>query len=315
MDTYPGLAFARALILFDQEEGSDSKQDDGHEKSRSYLLNAVLTFPFVVPILFDKLGLNIPPVFLSHPRAGLRTSFDRSKPDSFLHLLGQLYVHRSESLFKPPEILEWLQETVKRAESSLDDTTQQAVQRGQSFADGSGLYGQDVIPAGILRHLIAADIVQLRPHLPPGLLASITNTYDPLPPSGGTTYDDDYFAGVITGQRSMPGAGGRMGEQQIRAALERILAAAGDGEGDPELQAALQAQFGGVDGAGLPGGLPDEEDEGEGNQLHQDAGEEPRAVAGGWGQMIQNWLGLGGGQTGPQADEPEQEDGPAENRN
>lgn len=295
LETYPGLAMAKALVLFDQEEAAS--KNSSHEQSQKQLLDAVLTFPFLVPILFDKLGLNIPSTFLDHPRAGLRTSYERSKPDSFLHLLGQLYVHRSESLFKPPEILEWLQSTVKQAESMLDDASNEAVRRGQSFADGSGLYGKDIIPAGILRHLIAADIVQLRPYLPPGLLAGITNTYDPLPPQGGTTYDDDYFAGVITGQR--PGGLGERGREQLMAALERMLAEDGPGV-DPELQAALQAQFGAAAGGGgeLPGGLPQNEGQTGGTEDDQ-AQPQDQQAQGGWAQMIQNWFGLGGGQHEP----------------
>lgn len=300
LNTYPGLAFARALILFDREDAKSGAVEH-HKDSSAALTDAILTFPFVIPILFDKLGLNIPSAYLTHPRAGLRTSFDSSRPDSFLHLLGQLYVFRNESLFKPPEILEWLQSIVKQSESRLDDSSNESVRRGQSFADGSGLYGKDVVPSGILRHLVAADITQLRPHFPSGLLASITNTFDPLPPEGGSTYDDEYFRGVITSSatRGAPPAT----RDQLRAALERLLPQMDDEEdADPELQAAIQAQLDAMAHGqhGLPGGIPDVEDD---EVVHQeteaDATDTPDAQQqqGGWTAWAQSWLRLGGGNT------------------
>lgn len=329
LETYPGLAFAKALILFDQEEASKTP----HEASQTQLVQAMLTFPFMVPVLFNKLGLNIPPAFLDHPRGGLRTSFDSSKPDSFLHMLAHLYVSRSESLFKPPEILEWLQSAARQAESSLNDSTQASVRLSQSFADGSRLYGQDIVPAGILRHIVAADIPELRSHMPPGLLASIESSVDPLPPQGGSAYDDEYFRGVISTSAASTGRGGgqgpRVSRDRLRAVFQELLGAGAGGEQiDPELREAIEAQLGmlqqqqqGGNGGGLPGGLDDIDSDEEVEEQVQDA-QQPAEAADegaqqtpqpqqqqqqGWGQMFQSWFGLGGGAQDPEQSNNEQQ--------
>lgn len=77
-DTYPGIAFAKALIKFDLEEAGSSKkaEDVPHEGSEKELLKAILRFPFMVPVLCDQLGTKVPDVFRTDKRSALRTNFE-----------------------------------------------------------------------------------------------------------------------------------------------------------------------------------------------------------------------------------------------
>lgn len=75
LELYPGLAFAKALVLFDREE--DKKRGDtSHTESSAQLLRAILRFPHVIPELGEKLGINVPKELLENKRSSLRLSFE-----------------------------------------------------------------------------------------------------------------------------------------------------------------------------------------------------------------------------------------------
>lgn len=104
--------------------------------------------------------------------------------------------------------------------------------------------------------MIAADITVLRPLLPPGVLASVTNTYDILPPPSGTNYDQSYF-GIRQRNARHPN-----GRQDAGRALQQILRNGIPGANDsPEARAAFEAQLERAAAEfGIPGGLPGADD-------------------------------------------------------
>lgn len=65
LESYPGLAYGKALCLRNIEE--DKSQND--EKSTAALVSAIIRFPMVASLLYSTVGGNVPPKILSHRRA------------------------------------------------------------------------------------------------------------------------------------------------------------------------------------------------------------------------------------------------------
>lgn len=202
-----------------------------------------------------------------------------SKPSYILQLLSAVYVHRSETLWREPEVMAWLGRTIRASGPLFSTSSHPDIQSGlQLWSQGS--YPNNAVPEGILRHvLVATDLPQsLRSALPRTVLSrGLLNAYDPLPPRDGGGFDDRYFAplysdgrargtsarGRGTGQGDPTGDAGLL--QRVMQYLQRVAGdpAAGGAEEDmdPDTQAAIIAQLEqfaatGRGNAALPGGFP-----------------------------------------------------------
>lgn len=165
LESYPGLAFAKALCLRNLEadksevrsfclfvpstgaDTSDVKQDD--EKSTAALRSAILRFPMVASLLYASLGGNIPPKILSHRRAQLDGRYT-TNPSYLLSLLSECYVARSSPLWKEPETLAWFQKTANAAAPSMDDSSEADVRFGERIWLEAP-WEKGYAPAGIIR--------------------------------------------------------------------------------------------------------------------------------------------------------------------
>ncbi|GAA5880701.1 hypothetical protein JCM16303_004317 [Sporobolomyces ruberrimus] len=288
--SYPGLAFAKALVLRNMED----EKKESHEKSTEALKSAILRFPMVATLLSNSLAFDLPPAMVSHRRAQPDGAFTKN-PSYVLSLLSELYVARSGPLWKDPASLSWLRKAVTAATLLLDDSTLEDVQVGEKLWS-KGAWDEGVAPAGIIRAAFISDIASIKPYLPPSTRSGTTYSFDPLPPTStnATFYDDSYFSSLYAATNSrrrgrgvaqrQAGGGARNGGDvaaAMRDGLARMLGM-GAGEGamalTPELREELMRELEMLGGAagGMPGGFGDAQDseEEEERDYEQEEGEE-----------------------------------------
>ncbi|GAA5892945.1 transcriptional repressor TCF25 family protein [Sporobolomyces salmoneus] len=275
VESYPGLAFAKALVLRNME---DEKKED-HEKSTEALKSAIIRFPMVATLLSNSLAFDLPPAMVSHRRAQPDGAFTKN-PSYLLSLLSELYVARSAPLWKDPASLSWLRKAVTAATPLLDDSSLEDVRLGEKLWS-EGAFDEGVAPAGVIRAAFISDIASIRPYLPPSARSGTTYSFDPLPPTSpnATFYDDTYFSSLYAATNSRrrgrnvvqrgPGGGARNGADVAAAMRDGLARMLGIGAGDgamaltPELREELMRELEMLGGAGgMPGGFGDaEEDE------------------------------------------------------
>ncbi|GMK54602.1 hypothetical protein CspeluHIS016_0111880 [Cutaneotrichosporon spelunceum] len=216
---YPGMGWARALALRQEE---DSRKDKEHKESTAALVQAMKTFPEVVVLLADKIGANIPNEARSKPLLQIEVGYTDS-PSTLLHLLAHIYVARSEALWKEPKVLAWFERTVASTLPEIDDGAARAA-RAEAHAiaqtprdlDGDG---ELAVPLNICRHVLCSESTSWLGFLPPAISRRPFHAYDPLPPScAQTAYDAAYFDPVA---RQL---GARVREEApYGAAMDRFL--------------------------------------------------------------------------------------------
>ena len=208
-------------------------------------------------------------------------------------------MHRSETLWREPEVLEWLLE-VSRSTASLfaKDPDHPDVAFGRKIWQNN-LYGaNNAVPEGIYRHVLVSDIQPIRLYLPKSVLNSMTNVYDPLPPGPG--FDDEYFRAMYEGGRR-PASTQRGGQASQQGLMQRLMqalqAGGGGGEGgdiDADTQAAILAQFEQMaaarGGGGMPGNFGEHADQEE-VEGSEEGEAEAEAQAGGFLDFIRGMMG------------------------
>ncbi|GAA6031122.1 hypothetical protein JCM8097_004014 [Rhodosporidiobolus ruineniae] len=295
---YPGLAFAKALCVRNEEEEA---KDKSGEKSLEALKSAILRFPVVATLLSNALAFDLPPAMVTHRRAQPDGSFTRN-PSYLTSLLSELYVARAAPLWKDPISIAWLQKAIRAAAPLLDDRGLEDVRVGEELWE-KGAWEEGTAPEGVIRAAFMSDLPSIRPYLPPSARQGTTYSYDPLPPQAphATFYSDQYFASLYAAgsyrrrgreaAQQPPGQAGGRGAADLAAAmrdgLARLLGVGADGGAvalNPELRDELMRELEMLNGGGMPGGFreeggddgewDDEEDEGE-----EDGGGEGREEA------------------------------------
>lgn len=191
---YPGMGWARALALRQEEDG---RKDKEHEESTVALVQAIKTFPEVVVLLADKIGANIPNESRTKPLLQIEVGYTNS-PTTLLHLLAHIYVARSEALWKEPKLLAWFEKTVAATLPNIDDGEARA-KRAEAHAIAQtprdlGSDGELAIPLNICRHVLCSESTSWLGFLPPVISQTPFHAYDPLPPSTSETlYNAAYF--------------------------------------------------------------------------------------------------------------------------
>ncbi|GAA5983888.1 hypothetical protein JCM5350_007587 [Sporobolomyces pararoseus] len=301
VESYPGLAFAKALVLRNMEE----EKKESHEKSTEALRNAIIRFPMVATLLSNSLAFDLPPTMVSHRRAQPDGAFTKN-PSYLLSLLSELYVARSAPLWKDPASLSWLRKAVTAATPLLDDSSLEDVKIGERLFD-KGAWEEGVAPAGVIRAAFISDIASIRPYLPPSTRSGTTYSFDPLPPTSrnATFYDDSYFSSLYSASNSRRrgrnvvqrgGPGGTRNAADVAAAMRDGLARMlGMGAGDgamaltPELREELMRELEMLGGAagGMPGGFGDV-DEGEEEDEERDYEDEEEGEEGTEEERLEN---------------------------
>nr|CDI56808.1 conserved hypothetical protein [Melanopsichium pennsylvanicum 4] len=238
LDWCVGLAYSRALAFraVEKEEG-DKKS---HIRSDSALRLAIARFPQVVPLLCNKVGVELPSKIATHAVFALEPRFSSSK-DTLADLLTHVYVLRSESLWKESGYAEWLRSTVM----SISDALIADYDLGDKKRKTQPASASKNTRQGIYRHILVSDVPdtvrqQLIAYLPPNLTASSEqmDSFDPVPPTdisdystlvsneverdveNVTRYNDEYFAPIMTDLPFTRGGGGGGGVRGTGTALE-----------------------------------------------------------------------------------------------
>lgn len=247
---YPGLSYARALALRHlEEEGKNSLNSQGD--SDAALRQAIARHPQVVFPLLEKIGQAIPgEVQANHPI--FSSEGDGSEHGSIPQILAQIYVARSESLWRESRRAKWLATTLQRCWPILLSSWENGEWNRPEPSNLDAVHS-------IYRHILVSDIPDSLRQILIGLVPkSVTsdsaalNTFDPLPPEGATTFDDEYFgstmygearevaydeaatAGImerlmnaiqgVRGNRATDEGMGDVGDEERQAAMEELLA-------------------------------------------------------------------------------------------
>ncbi|KAF8318209.1 DUF654-domain-containing protein, partial [Clavulina sp. PMI_390] len=202
----PGWSWARALAMRNVE---DEKGDRKHERSTRLLEDAFCTYPYVLPLLADKAGINLSSELRAHPDLRISTSWDSfAKGESTLHLLSHLYTQRSFELWKVPEIAEWIRSTITPSllQHLSSPSPALEVRRKAITTYGGGT------PENFVRHVIVAENRSAMAFFHPGAVPQQMVSFDPLPPRTSLSqYDQDYFRGVMVRERRGRASGGGAG--------------------------------------------------------------------------------------------------------
>ncbi|KAF9037062.1 transcriptional repressor TCF25-domain-containing protein [Panaeolus papilionaceus] len=187
----PGWAYAKALALRNLEETSKEKD---RTKSTEALRQAAQDFPSVVPLLADKLDVNLTAAIRAHRDFRIETDAQSlSAPNGVLHLLSHLYVQRSLPLWK--EHSSWFASTVKDTFQSLPSTLPITGRRKAFMSQ----YGNTNLRHSVYRHIMVLETSYRRlfSYIPRSVLDVKSLACDPLPPlTLKTMYNDDFFKGI-----------------------------------------------------------------------------------------------------------------------
>ncbi|KAJ8080196.1 hypothetical protein PM082_017026 [Marasmius tenuissimus] len=228
----PGWAWSRAVVmrLGIEDPGKNSAQrDELAKKSTEALMEAIRSFPSILPLLADKIDVVVPDTVRGLKEC--RIEVDGSslpQEQAILHLMSHLYVQRAWSLWKTPAISSWLTETVRAMFSSSPPKSLPPTPRRTRFLD---LYSPSSPISHTLRHSVWRHVMVLESSyrsllkfIPKNVLESRSLSCDPLPPPGRISeYDNDFFAGVEDDADALGGRRRRMTRAQ-READERRLA-------------------------------------------------------------------------------------------
>lgn len=168
VEDWPNWSYSRALAEFLM----------GNKGSMDLLVEAILVFPTVVPVLWSKANVDVDPVVLTHPY--FQEPHTMELPSwTVMQMMVQLFVERQCSLYRTPEVARWMQEglllaleTIARGESEVAGRKER-VARGMSTLQ---------LPTGVSRHVLVADMEQMKGGLPESVRSKDSFAFDPLPP-------------------------------------------------------------------------------------------------------------------------------------
>ncbi|KAJ7683568.1 transcriptional repressor TCF25-domain-containing protein [Mycena rosella] len=278
----PGWSYARALALRISDKAKDPTA------GTAALLEAIRSFPSIVPLLADKLDVSLSNTIRGHRDFKIKTDANNLRaPEATLHLLSHLYAQRSSPLWK--EEASWFASTVTAEFSSLPASLP-ITHRRQDFLS---LYENLNLRYSVYRHVMVLETTYRRlfSYIPQQVLNVKALQCDPLPPlTAVTSYDDAFFEGtedlrtfmapITTRQRAqqgrvlaqmIPNAGMREQLQAFFNAMPAVQERFPEGvvqfaeaaaQMDPEefealmLAAAMGDDDGGAPQGGMPGEMP-----------------------------------------------------------
>jgi hypothetical protein len=188
----PGWAYSHALALYLLEKSND------HTTSTTALANAIRDFPSIVPLLADKLEVDIAASARSHPECKIELDAS-SLPNNIgvFHLLSHLYAQRSSSIWK--DHASWFADTVNSVFSSLARPTIPLSPTSRRAASLSLYANSEDLRWSVYRHVIVLESTyrRLLGLIPKEVLREKSFACDPLPPKNALTcYDEGFFEGT-----------------------------------------------------------------------------------------------------------------------
>ncbi|KAJ1853566.1 hypothetical protein GGH12_000739 [Coemansia sp. RSA 1822] len=254
IDLLPGWAYSRALAEFMLER-------NGAERSADLLVEAILVFPSVVPVLWARAGLEVDAAVAEHPYFQ-QAHIAGESGMTHMQLLEQLFVERSSALFRTPEVGRWLQEGLLLAlelielggRTAGDIKCSESVVQRRREAERLNSY---VVPERISRHVLVSDMDALKAGLPESVRLATSYAFDPLPPSDDINVYNEVMGGRMMFE-TMPGAfGADLGDLDALGDLDGLD---GDATAVQGLLLRIQNLLGGGELETDPGTSSDESD-------------------------------------------------------
>ncbi|KAL1518069.1 hypothetical protein ABEB36_001750 [Hypothenemus hampei] len=159
----PNFSFSLAVALF--YLGESNKADD-------VLQNALLMFPFVLPLLLEKCSIQIDNRVSNHP---FFVDADEKRCPSALLPLISLYVNRNYHIWRDADLLPWLEKNVHEVLDRVDKKEQIV----EDYKQKRTKRFIGALPLSIARHILLSDDVKgvpLQETLDPIM------SFDPFPP-------------------------------------------------------------------------------------------------------------------------------------
>ncbi|KAG2181007.1 hypothetical protein INT43_008589 [Umbelopsis isabellina] len=193
----PNFAFSRAYAMFKLEtQKKKSESESPSTDSSQHLQNAILTYPMVVLGLLEKCG-HSDNIIATHSLMSLAET-----GSAYLNLLIQLFVQRNFTLWKEPEVMEWLIENTHTALARFDANSNQAdpdvIAGLKTRTESVTFYPKNVandphhgIPLNVSRHILISDIERLLAFIPDEIKQRSHHMHDPLPPLDSVSSQGD----------------------------------------------------------------------------------------------------------------------------
>nr|XP_006812287.1 PREDICTED: transcription factor 25-like [Saccoglossus kowalevskii] len=234
----PNFAYSIALAHFHQSKDDDSDL----ETADHYLQTALLMFPSVLIPLLDKCSIQPDKRVTGHDffvKAQLNQQ-------AGLQQLVNLYIGRTSSVWKEPEVVRWLECNVNQVLTRVDNKdplVEEYRKKRQMRYHGT--------PVNILRHILLSEIKEATVSLPPDLSHAPMMTYDPLPP-------EDNIVSYTRPPRGRQGPASNQDNSALAAFFRSLLPSYGlQGERQDGQQPAVRPDdilARGIEGLGAVGG-------------------------------------------------------------
>ena len=147
-------------------------------KADELLQQALIGFPSLLLPLMDKCGVVVDSGVKTHP---FYSSCDLDRDPTALRVLIKLYIERSHSLWKEPEVISWLECNCRRVVARVDSKDPLVEtcteQRGRRYLG---------TPTNVYRHVVVSEFEHAVAVLPKEVTSRPITMYDPLPPEDST---------------------------------------------------------------------------------------------------------------------------------
>ncbi|KIY48569.1 DUF654-domain-containing protein [Fistulina hepatica ATCC 64428] len=187
----PGWSYSHALALHMMEK----KKHTSHDESTAALVEAMHSFPSVVPFLADKLDVQLPQDMLLLPEMEILTRYEPllGTSQTMIHMLSRLYAQRSHTVWK--EYSAWFLSTAI-ASFPAGTPVQPTPRRHAMLA----LYSQTApLRYAVFRHImvLGPSCRSLLAFFPQSITRLHSYACDLLPPPTSLSrYNQAYFMGV-----------------------------------------------------------------------------------------------------------------------
>ncbi|KAJ2401806.1 hypothetical protein GGI23_001148 [Coemansia sp. RSA 2559] len=229
----PGWGFSRALaaLMLERRELKRAPQQQQHgRRSMELLVDAILTFPTAVPVLWAKANIDVDARVAAHPYFADPHVPREDSAMTHMQLLVQLFVERSGALYRVPEVTHWLQEGLQHALARISESNGGPAAFAARKERVQSAMCSYVMPENVSRHVLVADMDALKAGLPEHIRSAESYAFDPLPPADNIDPYSDFVGGMMNPSHlMMPGA------FVDGAAAAAAAALAGEGEDDANI--------------------------------------------------------------------------------
>jgi len=223
----PNFAFSYAFAKFSNGQ---------LEEANKTLRTALIKFPSLLVALTEKCGAELDTSISSHPYFDPVTYLKQASP---LKQVITLYVGRCFTLWKQPEVLDWLVENAKYVVENFGKFKEISV------AAENTRNTFRFSPQNVLRHILTSDVKEAIECLPIEVRGQSVMTHDPLPPQDSVIgYERPERQAAAQGQdvnmlslflqSLMPSYGQTPSGNQQDAAVAAVAEAAAPQNGDTE---------------------------------------------------------------------------------